>query len=60
MYLMEAPLPQLKEGFVQIYTEKYYWAGPEINLCKTDKHYPSKYGQISLATAVTNFTKPKD
>ena len=26
MYLMEAPLPQLKEGVVQIYTEKYYRA----------------------------------
>ena len=34
MYLMEAPLPQLKEGVVQIYTEKYYRA--QINVCKTD------------------------
>ena len=25
---------------------------------KRDKHYPSRSGQTSLATAVTNFTKP--
>ena len=25
---------------------------------KRDKHYPSRSGQTSLATAVTNITKP--
>ena len=25
---------------------------------KCDKHYPSRSGQTSIATAVTNFTKP--
>ena len=24
-----------------------------------NKHYPSRFGQTSLATAVTNFTKPR-
>ena len=25
---------------------------------KRDKHYPSRFGQNSQATAITNFTKP--
>ena len=27
-------------------------------LAERDKHYPSRSGQTSLATAVTNITKP--
>ena len=32
--------------------------GPELMFAKHDKHYPSRTGQTSLPTAVTNFTKP--
>ena len=32
--------------------------GPEIMFAKCDKHYPSRSRQTSLATAVTQFTKP--
>ena len=32
--------------------------GPKKLFAKCDKHYPSRYGQTSLATAVANFTKP--
>ena len=32
--------------------------GPKKWFAKCDKHYPSRFGQTSLATAVTNFTKP--
>ena len=32
--------------------------GPELMFAKRDKHYPSRSGQTSLATAVINFTKP--
>ena len=32
--------------------------GPKKWFAKCDKHYPSRYGQTSLATAVTNLTKP--
>ena len=33
--------------------------GPKKWFAKCDKHYPSRFRQISLATAVTNFTKPR-
>ena len=33
--------------------------GPKKWLAKCDKHYPSRSGQSSLATAVANFTKPR-
>ena len=32
--------------------------GVKFMFAKRDKHYPSRSGQTSLATAVTNFTKP--
>ena len=32
--------------------------GPKKWFAKCDKHYPSRSGQTSLATAVANFTKP--
>ena len=32
--------------------------GPELTFAKCDNHYPSRSGQTSLATALTNFTKP--
>ena len=33
--------------------------GPKKWFAKCDKHYPSRSGQSSLATAVANFTKPR-
>ena len=33
--------------------------GPKKWFPKCDKHYPSRSGQTSLATAVANFTKPR-
>ena len=33
-------------------------ADPELMFTELDKHYPSRFGQTSLATAVTKFTKP--
>ena len=33
--------------------------GPKKWFAKCDKHYPSRSGQTSLATAVANFTKPR-
>ena len=33
--------------------------GPKKWFLKCDKHYPSRSGQTSLATAVANFTKPR-
>ena len=33
--------------------------GPKKWFGKCDKHYPSRFRQTSLATAVTNFTKPR-
>ena len=35
-----------------------YVLGPKLMFAKCDGHYPSRSGQTSLATAVTNFTKP--
>ena len=32
--------------------------GPEINVVEGDKHYASRSGQTSPATAVANITKP--
>ena len=32
--------------------------GPKKMFAERDKHYPSRSGQSSLATAVTNITKP--
>ena len=32
--------------------------GPKLMFAECDKHYPSRSGQTSLATAVTNITKP--
>ena len=32
--------------------------GTKLLFAESDKQYPSKTGQTSLATAVTNFTKP--
>ena len=32
--------------------------GPKLLFAKGDKHYPSRSGQTTLATAVTNITKP--
>ena len=32
---------------------------PKKWFAKCDKHYPSRPGQTSLATAVANFTKPR-
>ena len=32
--------------------------GPDLMFAKHDKHYPSRSGQTSLATAVANITKP--
>ena len=34
-----------------------YVLSPKLKFAKSDKHYPSRSGQTSLATAVTNFTK---
>ena len=36
----------------------FYWARKKW-FAKCDKHYPSRSGQTSLATAVANFTKPR-
>ena len=33
--------------------------GPEKWFAKCDKHYPSRFRQTSLATAIANFTKPR-
>ena len=33
--------------------------GPKKWFAKCDKHYPSRFRQTSLATAVANFTKPR-
>ena len=35
----------------------YHLPGPEIMFAERDKHYPSRSGQTSLATVVTNITK---
>ena len=35
-----------------------YILGPKLIFAERDKHYPSRSGQTSLATAVPNFTKP--
>ena len=32
--------------------------GPKKWFAKCEKHYPSRFGQTSLATALTKFTKP--
>ena len=38
----------------------YHWSllGSKLMFSKRDKHYSSRSGQTSLATAVRNFTKP--
>ena len=33
--------------------------GPKKWFATCDKHYPSRSGQTSVATAVENFTKPR-
>ena len=38
---------------------RLYIQGPKKWFAKCDKHYPSRSGQTSLATAVANFTKPR-
>ena len=43
--------------FIKIHT-KYTILGPKLMLAECDKHYPIRSGQTTLATAVTNFTKP--
>ena len=35
-----------------------YVLGPESMYAEHDKHYPSRSGQTSIATAVANITKP--
>ena len=35
-----------------------YVLGPKMWFAERDKHYPSRSGQTSLATAVTNITEP--
>ena len=32
--------------------------GPKLMFAECDKHYPSRSGQTTLATAIINFTKP--
>jgi len=43
------------------YVKKFFRCvqGPKKWFAKCDKHYPSRSGQTSLATAVANFTKPR-
>ena len=36
----------------------HFVQGPKKWFAKCDKHYPSRFRQTSLATAVANFTKP--
>ena len=36
-----------------------YLQGPKKWFAERDKHYPSRSGQTSLATAGANFTKPR-
>ena len=36
----------------------YFILGPKLMFAERDKHYPSRFGQTSLDTAVTNITKP--
>ena len=38
---------------------EHHLQGPKKWFAKCDKHYPSRSGQTSLATAVANFTKPR-
>ena len=50
MEIVTIPSLQSLEIFVQ---------GPKKWFAKCDKHYPSRFRQTSLATAVTNFIKPR-